>query len=100
VAAIVREYAIPLGDVSCLIGYATLAANDGEFETASRHLATARSAGAFPFRTPLEILLYRTAVAIVRDTLEPGTAQRCRAEGAATSVDEALDAELARRGAS
>jgi predicted ATPase/class 3 adenylate cyclase len=100
VAAIVREYAIPLGDVSCLIGYATLAANDGEFETASRHLATARSAGAFPFRTPLEILLYRTAVAVVRDMLEPDIAQRCRAEGAEISVDEALDAELARRGVS
>ncbi len=100
VVRIVREYAIPLADVSCLIGYAALAASDGDYASASRHLATARSAAPFPFRTPLEVLLYRRAVAVVREALAPDVARRCRAEGAATSVDEALGAELARRGAS
>ncbi len=95
-AAIVREYAIPLGEVSCLIGFAALATNDGDYETASRHLATISSAAPFPFRTPLEVLLYRQVRAVVAEALDRDTARRCRAEGAAVPVSAALDAELAR----
>lgn len=59
VATIVREYAIPLGEVSCLLGFAALAADDGDCETASRHLASIKGAGSYQFRTPLDILIYR-----------------------------------------
>jgi hypothetical protein len=93
---IVREYAIPLGDASCLIGFAALAVNDGDYETASRHLAAVRSAAPFPFRTPLEVLVYRQLAGTIGSALDRDTAQRCRAEGATTPVTEALNAELAR----
>jgi hypothetical protein len=95
---IVREYAIPLGDVSCLIGFAALAVNDGDYETASRYLASVRSAAPFPFRTPLEVLVYRRVAGAIRSVLDRDTAQRCRAEGAAIQVSEALNAEFARLG--
>ena len=94
--ALAREYAIPLGETSCLVGFAALAADDREYETASRHLATVRSAGAFPFRTPLDVLVYRRVRAAVAEALDRDTTQRRRAEGAATSVSAAIDTELAR----
>ncbi len=93
---IVREYAIALGEASCLVGFAALAASTGDFEKASRLLASVRAAAPFPFRTPVEALLYRQTARVVRDALDPDTAARCRAEGATTPVSEALDAELAR----
>lgn len=93
--ALAREYAIPLGETSCLVGFAALAADDGDYETASRHLATVRSSGAFPFRTPLDVLVYRRVRAAVAEALDRHTAQRCRAQGAASSVRAALDTELA-----
>ena len=95
-ATVVREYAIPLGDVSCLIGLAALAADDGHYERASRRLATARNAAPFPFRTPLEVLLYRRVITAVRGALDPDTVRRCRAQGTATSVRDAITEELAR----
>ena len=94
--ALAREYAIPLGETSCLVGFAALAADDRDYETASRHLATVRSAGAFPFRTPLDVLVYRRVRAAVAEALDRDTTERCRAQGAATSVSVALDIELAR----
>ena len=94
--ALAREYAIPLGETSCLVGFAALAADDRDYETASRHLATVRSAGAFPFRTPLDVLVYRRVRATVMKVLDRDTTERCRAQGAATSVSVALDMELAR----
>ena len=94
--ALAREYAIPLGETSCLVGFAALAADDRDYETASRHLATVKSAGAFPFRTPLDVLVYRRVRAAVAEALDRDTTQRCRAHGAATSVSAALDTELAR----
>jgi predicted ATPase len=94
--AVVREYAVPLGEVSCLVGFAALAAATGDHEKASRHLATVRNAAPFPFRTPVEVLLYRRTARAVRSALDASTAQRCRAEGAGISVQQAVDAELAR----
>jgi hypothetical protein len=95
-AATVREYAIPLGEVSCLIGFAALAAATGDHRRASRHLATVRCAAPFPFRTPVEVLVYRQTARSVRDALDHETARRCRAVGAATPVSQAIDEELAR----
>jgi hypothetical protein len=94
-AAIVREYAIPLGEPSCLTGFAALAASRGDYETASRHLATVKAEAQFPFRSPADALLYRQTARTLRNALDPSTASRCRAEGAATAVSRALDDELA-----
>jgi hypothetical protein len=99
-AAIVREYAIPLGELSCLLGFAALAAITGDHETASRHLATVKGAGPFPFRTPAEAIVYHQTVRALRGSLNPSTVARCRAEGAETPASQALDAELARLDAS
>jgi predicted ATPase/class 3 adenylate cyclase len=98
--AINREYAIPLGEVSCLIGFAALAAAAGDNEDASRHLASVRAsvrpAAPSPFRTPVEVLLYRQTVRKVRAALDPHIAARCRAEGAEIPVSQAVDVALAR----
>jgi hypothetical protein len=96
VAAIVREYAIPLGETSCLVGFAALAAATEDFDRASRLLASVKAAAPFPFRTPVEVLVYRQTARAVRYALDPDTATRCRAEGAAVAVSNALDAELSR----
>jgi predicted ATPase/class 3 adenylate cyclase len=96
---LVREFAIPLGEASCLIGFAALAIDENDVERASRLLATVRSAARFPFRTPLEVLVYRRCVQAVGRALDSDAARLCRAEGAATPIDDALDAELGRLGA-
>jgi predicted ATPase/class 3 adenylate cyclase len=93
--AITREYAIPLGEASCLIGFAALAAAAGDNQAASRHLASVRNAARFPFRTPVEVLDYRQTVRSVRSALDPQLAARSRAEGAELPVGEALDVALA-----
>ena len=41
--ALAREYAIPLGETYCLVGFAALAADNRDYEVASRHLATSRA---------------------------------------------------------
>ena len=95
-AAVVREYALPLGEPSCLVGFAALAASAGDHERASRHLASVRSAAPFPFRSPAEALVYRQTARALRAALHPSTAARCRAEGAAIPASQAVDEELAR----
>jgi hypothetical protein len=95
-ASEVREHAIPLGEVACLTGFATLAAELGDYEHASRWLASVRgSATGFPFRTPVDGLLYRQTARLVRGALDAETAARCRSEGSRIPVSEALDAALA-----
>jgi hypothetical protein len=96
-AAIVREHAIPLGEPTCVTGFAALAAKAGDYETASRLLASVRTAASFPFRTPADVLIYRQTVRVVRGALDPETAARCRTEGAAIPVSQALDEQLARQ---
>src|SRR5262249_52705689 len=93
---IVREYAIPLGDESCLIGFAALAVDEGDYTRASQLLATVQAAAPFPFRTNLQVPVYRRSAGMVRAALDPATARQCRAQGAATPVDEALHNELQR----
>jgi predicted ATPase len=93
---LVREYAVPLGEALCLTGFAALAASTGEYETASRQLAAVRMSARFPFRSPVDALVYRKTIRAVRDALDPETAARCRAEGEAVPVSRALDEQLAR----
>jgi hypothetical protein len=92
-----REHAVPLGETSCLIGFSALAAATGDYERASRDLASARgtSLSAFSLMT-FDPLVYRVSARTVRAALDPKTAARCRADGAAIPVSQALDAELAR----
>jgi hypothetical protein len=94
-STIVREHAIPLGDSACLTGFAAVAAEAGDYETASRRLASVRAAVPWPFRTPLDTLIYRQTARLVRQALDPETATRCREAGAAVSTTAALDEELA-----
>jgi predicted ATPase/class 3 adenylate cyclase len=94
-STIVREHAIPLGDSACLTGFAAVAAEAGDYETASRRLASVRAAAPWPFRTPLDTLIYRQTARLVRQALDPETATRCREAGAAVSTTAALDEELA-----
>jgi predicted ATPase/class 3 adenylate cyclase len=91
-----REHAIPLGEPSCLVGFAALAAERGDHETASRHLASVMAVSTAPFRTPVQRLIYRQTARAVRDALDPATARRCRDEGKLIKVSEALDKEIAR----
>jgi hypothetical protein len=94
--AVVREHAIPLGEAACLTGFSALAAGTGDYERASRNLASVKSSAPFPGRTSVDFLVYRVTARTVRGALDPETAARSRAEGAAMPVSEALDAELAR----
>jgi hypothetical protein len=91
---VARESAVPLGEESCLIGFAALACKARDFERASRDLASAQGSVPAPFRDPVDMLLYRMTLRTVRRSLDPETAARCRSAGAAMSVSEALDAEL------
>jgi hypothetical protein len=91
----VREYAIPLGEQACLVGFAALAAERGDHETASRRLASV-TASAFAGRTGVDILIYRQTARAIRDALDPATARRCRDEGRLVKVRDALDTEMAR----
>jgi hypothetical protein len=94
---LVREHAIPLGEPACLIGFALLALDRGDHARASRLLATVRAGGSFPFRSTIEPLVYRRCVVAASAGLDPGSMRRCRDEGAALTVTEVLNNELARR---
>jgi predicted ATPase/DNA-binding SARP family transcriptional activator len=96
-AKVVREYAIPRSEASCLVGFAKLAIDSGDYERASRVLATVRSSAPMPFRNMMDHVLYRQCVGAVVKALDGKSAARCRLEGTAMSVHEALDAELADR---
>lgn len=83
----------PLAGSDCLVGFAALAAIEGDAERASR------LAAAVPFMatsTPTLWVLLRHYRDLVRDQLEPATRRRCVEEGRATVIDEAIDTELAR----
>jgi hypothetical protein len=100
-AAAVRDLAVPRGEVQCLITFAKVALDRGDYARASRLLAAVNaSAGPKdkPFRQ-FDSLLYAHCSGVLRDVLDPETARTTQAEGAALSVKEALDAELIRSGA-
>jgi predicted ATPase/DNA-binding CsgD family transcriptional regulator len=100
-AAAVRDLAVPRGEVQCLITFATVAVDRGDYARASRLLAAVNaSAGPEdkPFRQ-FDSLLYAHCAGVLWDVLDPETARTTQAEGAALSVKEALDAELIRSGA-
>jgi hypothetical protein len=97
--AVVREFAIPRGEADCLIGFAKVAIDRGDYGRASRLLATVDSSvgpGKRPFRTAMDALVYDLCSGVLREALDPETAGTTQAEGAALSLKETLDDELMR----
>ena len=97
--AVVREFAVPRGEPVCLVGFAKVALDRGDSVRACRLLAAVDSSagpGDSPFRAPFDALVYADCVRVLRDILDPETARTAKAQGAALSLKEALDAELIR----
>jgi predicted ATPase len=98
---VVREFAIPRGEADCLIGFAKVALDQGDYVRASRLLAAVDSSvgpGKRSFRTAMDALVYDLCTRDLREVLDPQAALTLHAEGAALSLKEALDAELIRCG--
>ena len=88
---------LPLTVNECLVYAGALAQAIGDAATASRLLAAALKVGAaqqtwVPFRSPVTYTLYRHCVPLIREALDHEEARRCRDEGAAMSLEEALAA--------
>jgi hypothetical protein len=94
-AKVVREYAIPRSEASCLVGFAKLAIDSGDYERASRLLATVRASAPMPFRNMMDYVVYRQCRGVLTDVLDEQTIARCRLDGTIISVHDALEAELA-----
>jgi hypothetical protein len=100
-ASVVRKFAWPRGEASCLVGFAKLALDRGDYARASRLLAAADASVPLkdrPFRDLLGALINDRCTGVLRNVLDPETARITQAEGAALSLKEALDAELIRCG--
>ena len=101
-AFVVRDLAIPRGEAACLVGFAKVALDRGDYARASVLLAAVDCSvgpGDRPFRTAVDALVYVHCTGVLRDVLDREIARTAQAEGAALSVKEALDAELNRSGA-
>ena len=88
-----RLASIPLLNGEWLVGFAALAAEEGDLPRAARLLAAARALGTdavVQFRSPISYAVYRHYVRIVRAGLAPEDGKRYRDEGRAMSPDEAL----------
>jgi predicted ATPase/DNA-binding CsgD family transcriptional regulator len=98
-ASVAREFAVHRGEAACLLGFAKVALDRGDFVRASRLLATVDSSAApkdRPLQFATDALVYDHCIAGLREVLDPETARTTAAEGAALSLKEALDAELIR----
>jgi hypothetical protein len=98
-ASVVRDFAVPRGEAGCLVGFAKIAIDRGDYVRASRLLASVgASVGpqGSPFQNPLPALVYDLCIEALGDVLDPETARTTQAEGAALSLKDALNAELMR----
>jgi hypothetical protein len=95
-SSVVRAFAVPRGEAACLIGFAKVAVDRGDYVRASRLLAavTAAGPGARPPGSVLDALVYVHCAEVLREVLDPESARSTQAEGAALSLKNALDAEL------
>jgi predicted ATPase len=101
-ASVVRDFAIPRGEVTCLVGYAKVALDRHDYARASRLLTAVDSsfrAGNIRFRTLVDALVYTHCVRVLRDVLDPETMRTAQSEGRALLLKDALDDELIRSGA-
>jgi predicted ATPase/class 3 adenylate cyclase/DNA-binding CsgD family transcriptional regulator len=97
--AVVRDFAMPRGEVACAIGFAKVALDRGDRTRAARLLAVVDSStrpGDWPFRTYMDALVYAHCTEVLWRVLDPESARTTQAEGAPLSLKEALDAELMR----
>jgi predicted ATPase len=100
-ASVVRDFAMPHGEAPCLVGFAKIAVDRGDYSRASRLLAAVDSSTGpknGPFLFPMEALVYEHCSEVLRDVLDPNRARTSQAEGSALSLKEALDAELSTPG--
>jgi hypothetical protein len=99
-ASVMRAFAIPSGEAACLIGFAKVALDRGDYTRASRILAAVNSSTSpwDRFVTHIDAFIYIHCSGILRDVLDPATARTTEAEGAALSLKEVLDAEVTRAG--
>jgi hypothetical protein len=100
-SSVVRDFAAPRGEAACVVGYAKVALDRGDYARASRLLAALNaSAGpeGRPFRSGFDALVYDHCTGALRHVLDPEMARITHAEGSALSLKEALDAELSRSG--
>jgi hypothetical protein len=100
-ASVARDFAVPCGEEGCLIGFAKVALDRGDYARASRLLAAVNSSvGPEDTLAPslLDLLVYVQCTEILRQVLDPKIARTTQAEGSALSLSEALDAELTRSG--
>jgi predicted ATPase/class 3 adenylate cyclase len=88
--------AIPRGEAACLIGYAKLALDRGDYPRASRLLGAVKSWTGAVVGFRLDSLVYVHCTGVLREVLDPDSLLTTQAEGAALSLKEALDAELIR----
>jgi hypothetical protein len=101
--SLVRDFAVPRGEVACLIGFAKVALDRGDYVRASRLLAAVNTSVGpedrpLAYGALLDRLVYVHCAEALREVLDPETARTTQAEGAALSLKDALDAELARSG--
>jgi predicted ATPase/class 3 adenylate cyclase len=99
-ASVMRDFAIPRGEATCIIGFAKVALDRGDYARASRLLAAVNSSVGPEgrFVTHVDAFVYIHCTGVLRDVLDPETAHTTEAEGAALSLKETLDAELMRAG--
>jgi hypothetical protein len=100
-ASLVRAHAVAPAEAGCLIGFAKIAVDRGDFVRASSLLAAVDSSISRedrPVGFGLEDLVYVHCTRVLRDLLDHETARTTQAEGAALSLKDALDAELVRSG--
>jgi hypothetical protein len=97
-----RDFAGHRMEVPCLIGFANVALDRGDYARASRLLAAVDSGVGREdrlFRTGFDALIYAHCTAVLQEVLDPESARTTQIEGSALSPREALDAELIRSGA-
>jgi hypothetical protein len=97
-AQVARDTGLANGEPSCLIGFSTLAIARGDYQRCSRLLACSAKGHRVEVRTQLELDMYARCTRLLGSVLDQDSLQQSREEGAALSVSEALDGELAATG--
>ncbi|MCL2393103.1 MAG: hypothetical protein FWC87_00320, partial [Acidimicrobiaceae bacterium] len=95
--SIMRDHAVPRGDAICLIGFAKVALDRGDFGRATRLLAAVDSSvlpADRPFLSAMDALVYLHCKRVLGEVFDPETARTSRAERGMSSIKKALDGEL------
>jgi hypothetical protein len=94
---VVRDYAVPYGEATCVIVLAKVGLDQGNYPQAARLLAAlTASVGAtsIPYRLPFDRIVYDHTREALHRVLGADNARTCQAEGAATAPGQAIDAAL------